>query len=255
MGSIVDQSQGQPMTLERIVNRFKSNCARFARAERGNVAMMFAIALPMLLTAVGAAIDYVALGERALRHAGCDRRHRADDLEGSSQHDAFGHSKEGGRLLQGIIQPPGGRRCDVRGRLYRQFGQRRQRHPHGNRHDADRLHENGGHYLDAAQCLHHDQVGQHALSGGARARQHRLDGELRQDRSAQDRDQEADRRLLCHGRHEGRCLHLDRPVREGRQRRHLQRQCELATLGQAARGSRDHRHRMGSRASSHEQLD
>ena len=61
MGSIVDQSQGQPMTLERIVNRFKSNCARFARAERGNVAMMFAIALPMLLTAVGAAIDYSRL--------------------------------------------------------------------------------------------------------------------------------------------------------------------------------------------------
>ncbi len=61
MGSIVDQSQGQPMTLERIVNRFKSNCARFARAERGNVAMMFAITLPMLLTAVGAAIDYSRL--------------------------------------------------------------------------------------------------------------------------------------------------------------------------------------------------
>jgi Flp pilus assembly protein TadG len=58
MGSIVDQSQGQPMTLDRIVNGLKSNCARFARSESGNVAMMFVVTVPLLLSAVGAAIDY-----------------------------------------------------------------------------------------------------------------------------------------------------------------------------------------------------
>jgi Flp pilus assembly protein TadG len=46
------------MTLVRIGNCLKATAARFARAERGNVAMMFAVVLPVLLTAVGAAIDY-----------------------------------------------------------------------------------------------------------------------------------------------------------------------------------------------------
>jgi Flp pilus assembly protein TadG len=58
MGSIKDHPQGQPMVFGRIVSGLKSNSARFARAERGNVAMMFAVTLPMLLTAIGAAIDY-----------------------------------------------------------------------------------------------------------------------------------------------------------------------------------------------------
>jgi Flp pilus assembly protein TadG len=46
------------MMLLRIADRCKSVIARFGRAERGNVAMMFAVILPVLITSVGAAIDY-----------------------------------------------------------------------------------------------------------------------------------------------------------------------------------------------------
>ena len=41
-----------------VVNRWKALAARFARTERGNVAMMFAIILPVIIVSVGAAIDY-----------------------------------------------------------------------------------------------------------------------------------------------------------------------------------------------------
>jgi Flp pilus assembly protein TadG len=46
------------MTLDRIGTGLKAVAARFARAERGNVAMMFAVILPVLLGSIGAAIDY-----------------------------------------------------------------------------------------------------------------------------------------------------------------------------------------------------
>src|SRR5688500_13455984 len=46
------------MMLDRIVNGFAATAARFGRAERGNVAMMFAVLLPVLLTSIGAAIDF-----------------------------------------------------------------------------------------------------------------------------------------------------------------------------------------------------
>jgi Flp pilus assembly protein TadG len=46
------------MTLDRIVNGLKSKFARFVRSERGNVAMMFGMTLPVMLAATGAAVDY-----------------------------------------------------------------------------------------------------------------------------------------------------------------------------------------------------
>ena len=46
------------MTLDRIPGSLKNFASRFARAERGNVAMMFAVILPVLITSIGAAIDY-----------------------------------------------------------------------------------------------------------------------------------------------------------------------------------------------------
>jgi Flp pilus assembly protein TadG len=61
------------MTLCGIVNRLKMPVARFVRGERGNVAMMFAIMLPVLLTAGGAAIDYSrAANARAAMQAAAD---------------------------------------------------------------------------------------------------------------------------------------------------------------------------------------
>jgi Flp pilus assembly protein TadG len=41
-----------------VVSRFQALATRFARAERGNVAMMFAIILPVIIVSVGAAVDY-----------------------------------------------------------------------------------------------------------------------------------------------------------------------------------------------------
>ena len=46
------------MTGTLIFNRVRSSFARFRRAERGNVAVMFAIAVVPLLGFVGGAIDY-----------------------------------------------------------------------------------------------------------------------------------------------------------------------------------------------------
>ncbi len=58
------------MTLDR--TGFKT-VARFARAERGNVAMMFAFLLPVLLTSVGAAVDYSrAVNARSAMQAAID---------------------------------------------------------------------------------------------------------------------------------------------------------------------------------------
>ncbi len=61
------------MTLDRIVKRFRTTAARFARTERGNVAMMFAVMLPVLLTSLGAAIDYSrAANARSAMQAAAD---------------------------------------------------------------------------------------------------------------------------------------------------------------------------------------
>jgi Flp pilus assembly protein TadG len=46
------------MTLLQIANGLKATFTGFARSERGNVAMIFAVMLPVLLSSVGAAIDY-----------------------------------------------------------------------------------------------------------------------------------------------------------------------------------------------------
>jgi Flp pilus assembly protein TadG len=61
------------MMLSRIVNGLKRTCARFARAERGNVAMIFALLLPVLISSIGAAIDYSrAVNARSSMQAAAD---------------------------------------------------------------------------------------------------------------------------------------------------------------------------------------
>jgi Flp pilus assembly protein TadG len=61
------------MSLDRIVTGLKVTSARFARAERGNVAMMFAVMLPLILTSIGAAIDYSrAVNARSAMQAAAD---------------------------------------------------------------------------------------------------------------------------------------------------------------------------------------
>jgi Flp pilus assembly protein TadG len=61
------------MTLGRIVKGLKATAARFVSAEHGNVAMMFAITLPFLITAVGAAVDYSrAVSARTAMQAAAD---------------------------------------------------------------------------------------------------------------------------------------------------------------------------------------
>lgn len=61
------------MTLGRIVKGLKATAAKFIRADRGNVAMMFAITVPFLITAVGAAIDYSrAVSARTAMQAAAD---------------------------------------------------------------------------------------------------------------------------------------------------------------------------------------
>jgi Flp pilus assembly protein TadG len=61
------------MTLDRIANGLKVTAAGFGRAERGNVAMMFAVMLPVLLTFIGAAIDYSrAVNARSAMQAAVD---------------------------------------------------------------------------------------------------------------------------------------------------------------------------------------
>jgi Flp pilus assembly protein TadG len=61
------------MTLDRIARSLKAAAARFGRAERGNVAMMFAVTLPVLLTSIGTAIDYSrAVSARSAMQAAVD---------------------------------------------------------------------------------------------------------------------------------------------------------------------------------------
>lgn len=61
------------MMLSQIVNGLKVTSARFARAERGNVAMIFALLLPVLMTSIGAAIDYSrAVNARSAMQAAAD---------------------------------------------------------------------------------------------------------------------------------------------------------------------------------------
>jgi Flp pilus assembly protein TadG len=61
------------MTLDQIGSRLKVAAARFARSERGNVAMMFVVTMPVLLSAVGAAIDYSrAVNARSAMQAAID---------------------------------------------------------------------------------------------------------------------------------------------------------------------------------------
>lgn len=61
------------MTLGRIAKGLKAAAARFASAEHGNVAMMFAITLPFLIAAVGAAVDYSrAVSARTAMQAAAD---------------------------------------------------------------------------------------------------------------------------------------------------------------------------------------
>src|SRR5688572_13983749 len=61
------------MKRDPIVNGLTTTAARFARAERGNVAMMFAVMLPVLLTAIGSAIDYSrAANARSAMQAAAD---------------------------------------------------------------------------------------------------------------------------------------------------------------------------------------
>jgi Flp pilus assembly protein TadG len=61
------------MPTSRLVNGLKRASARFARAERGNVAMMFAIALVPILGFIGAALDYSrAVSARSAMQAAAD---------------------------------------------------------------------------------------------------------------------------------------------------------------------------------------
>ena len=61
------------MTRDRLVNRIAATSTRFARAERGNVAMIFALMLPVLLAAIGAAVDYSrAVNARSAMQAAAD---------------------------------------------------------------------------------------------------------------------------------------------------------------------------------------
>lgn len=61
------------MRLHRIASGLKGAAARFIRAERGNVAIMYALSLPVLLTFIGAAIDYTrAVNARSAMQAAVD---------------------------------------------------------------------------------------------------------------------------------------------------------------------------------------
>jgi Flp pilus assembly protein TadG len=61
------------MPIFHVTDRLKQSAARFAGAERGNVAMMFAIALVPMLGFIGAAIDYSrAVSARSAMQAAAD---------------------------------------------------------------------------------------------------------------------------------------------------------------------------------------
>lgn len=61
------------MTRNWLVNGMKAMSARFARNERGNVAVMFVIMLPVLISAIGTAIDYSrAVSARSAMQAAVD---------------------------------------------------------------------------------------------------------------------------------------------------------------------------------------
>src|SRR5215210_8692334 len=61
------------MTLSRIATGLKSMPGRFARAKRGNVSIIFALMLPVLISSIGAAIDYSrAVNARSAMQAAAD---------------------------------------------------------------------------------------------------------------------------------------------------------------------------------------
>jgi hypothetical protein len=79
------------------------------------------------------------------------------------------------------------------------------------------------------------EVGQSAAARRARPRHHRLDGQRRQDRRAQDRDQGLARSAQDRGRQGRRRLCLDRSVQQGHQHRQEQLRGQLYRLDRLGR--------------------
>ncbi len=95
-----------------------------------------------------------------------------------------------------------------------------------------------GYSLAQRRLVVDHQMGQSAPARRARARHHRLDGERRQDRRDEDRDQEPDRPAQGRRDHQRRRLRVDRSVQPGRQCRLRQLDRGLDRLDRTGKTSR-----------------
>ena len=204
---------------------------QFFRDVRGNVAPMFALAVIPIIGSIGAAIDYSSANSvKSAMQAALD----ATALQLSQSAPAMTNKQlqsGGAQQLQCTSSP----------------GQRVSRQALGNLHECRRswlVGVSSGSGLSAAgstltvsgsvtvsrttSCaswafgnhrleLEHSQLGQRTPAGRARARQHRIDGERRQDRRAQDGDQGIACAVKSRRVRSGRRLCLDHPIQQRRQ--------------------------------------
>ena len=158
------------------------------------------------------------------RRPGRAGRDRARDGETRPDTDADPAGDQVERLFPGVVQPSRGQDPHRHADLYH----------HGRlAADADRL-DLGGHDVHEGDGLHEPrhqehrdgEVGQPAPARRACARHHRLDGERRQDRCAQDRHQEPARPAQGRRERRRRRLCVDHSVQQGCECRHGNRDAD-----------------------------
>ena len=198
----------------------KSSAAAFGclpRDRGGNVIITFALATLPIVGVVGFAVDYSrANSVKAAMQAAIDSTALMLSKEAATDTSSQLQTNAQKYFIALFTRPEAHQRHDHR-HLHRDRRLRRvwssmappTCRPHSSASSAINEHHR--------ERLIHRQVGLLAAARGAGARQHRIDGRRRQDRRAEDRDQEpADPIEECR-QHQWRRLCLDHSVRQGRE--------------------------------------
>ena len=201
----------------------------FLKDCRGGIAPMLALLALPLMGAVGVAVDYSrANATRTAFQAALDSTALMLSKTAATQSAADLQTAATNYFNALFVAPRSQQRRDYR-HLF--LDRRVEGDAHRQRHHQ--------HEFPRRARLQPDQhrgdvgidLGQHPAAGRARARQHRLDVEQRQDDRAEDRVAKSAHAAQERGRERWRRLCLDRPVQQGRERRRQQLHRVLAALG------------------------
>ncbi len=217
------------LTMSTMLTRLAAKARAFLRAKRGNVAMIFGLAVIPLAIAAGAGLDYARamlvrqqMGE-ALDAAALAIGSTSGVTQSTAQTMAQQYFNANYQVDQSSFGTPSTPTVTYNSNgSVDHLGDRQ--HAHG----AD---ETRGHRHHGRQCHFDRGVGPEQIVGGAGARQFRLHepGRFRrlQDDGAEERLQPAfDDPAECRGQCRRRAG-VDRALRQGRQCRHRQCQCQL----------------------------